>query len=65
MIHGTADTDVPHEKSAYMAIELARHQVPHEFVSVPNAGHGLAGGDKQANTDARAKALAFIRKYLQ
>jgi acetyl esterase/lipase len=65
MIHGTADTDVPHEKSADMAKELERHKVPHEFVSVANAGHGLSGGDKQRNADARAKALAFIRKYLQ
>jgi acetyl esterase/lipase len=65
MIHGTADTDVPHEKSADMAKELERYKVPHEFISVPNAGHGLSGGDKEKNADARARALAFIRKYLQ
>jgi acetyl esterase/lipase len=65
MIHGTADTDVPHDLSANMAKELARHKVAHEFVSVPGAGHGLSGGDKQLVADANAKALAFVRKHLK
>jgi dipeptidyl aminopeptidase/acylaminoacyl peptidase len=65
MVHGTTDTDVPHHLSADMARELARHKVPHEFVSVPGAGHGLAGGDKQLVADARGKAIVFIRMHLQ
>lgn len=64
MIHGTTDTDVPHDKSADMVKELAKHKVAHEFISVPDAGHGLSGGDKKQVEDARAKALAFIRKHL-
>ena len=43
LIHGTKDTDVPHEQSVVMDRELARHGVPHEFISVPGAGHGLGG----------------------
>jgi acetyl esterase/lipase len=64
MIHGTVDTDVPHDQSAAMAKELARRNRPHELITVPGAGHGLAGGDKQLVADAHARALAFIRKYL-
>ncbi len=65
LVHGTEDTDVPHSLSADMARELERHRVPHEFVSVPGAGHGLPGGDPKLVADAHARALAFIRKHLR
>jgi acetyl esterase/lipase len=64
MIHGTKDTDVPYELSADMAKELAKHKVAHELVTVPDAGHGLAGGDKKLVAEAHAKAAAFIREQL-
>jgi acetyl esterase/lipase len=64
LIHGTEDTDVPYELSAAMAKELARLKVTHELITVRGAGHGLAGGDKDAVEDANERALAFIRKYL-
>jgi acetyl esterase/lipase len=64
MIHGTKDTDVPYELSANMANELAKHKVAHELVTVQDAGHGLAGGDKKLVTEAHEKAAAFIRKQL-
>jgi acetyl esterase/lipase len=65
LVHGTDDTDVPYELSAAMAKELARHNVPHELVTVPGAGHGLAGGDKKLVDAANAKARAFIRDHLK
>lgn len=65
MVHGTKDTDVPYELSANMAKELAKHKVPHELVTVPDAGHGLAGGDKQLVQAAHEKAAAFIRMQLK
>jgi pimeloyl-ACP methyl ester carboxylesterase len=65
LLHGTEDTDVPYEQSAAMAKELARHQVPHELATVPGAGHGLAGGDKERVQQARRKALAFLRDHLR
>jgi acetyl esterase/lipase len=65
MIHGTEDTDVPYDQSAAMAKELSRRGRPHELVTVPGAGHGLAEGDKQLVADAHAKAAAFIRKHLK
>jgi acetyl esterase/lipase len=65
LVHGTEDTDVPYQLSADMAKELARHKVPHELVTVPGAGHGLAGGDKKLVADAHAKALGFIRAHMK
>jgi acetyl esterase/lipase len=65
MIHGTVDTDVPYEESALMARELTRRKLPHELITVPNAGHGLSGGDKKLVAEAHERALEFIRKHLQ
>ena len=65
MVHGTVDTDVPYEKSAEMEAELAKHKVTYELVTVPNAGHGLSGGDTALNAAAHAKAIRFIRKYVK
>jgi len=65
MLHGSADTDVPYEKSAAMARQLARHGVPHELITVPGAGHGLSGGDKKLVADSHARALAFVKQHLK
>jgi acetyl esterase/lipase len=65
MIHGTDDTDVPYEESAAMARELARQGVEHELITVPGAGHGLAGGDKELIAKANARALDFVRRHLE
>jgi len=65
LIHGTEDTDVPYDLSAAMAKEFERHQVPHQLVTVPGAGHGLSGGDKKLVADAYARAKAFIREKLK
>jgi acetyl esterase/lipase len=64
LIHGQADTDVPHEQSEMMARELARHKVVHRFVSLPNAEHGLDGGDKAQIDAAYAEAFRFLRDKL-
>ncbi|MBC8354637.1 MAG: alpha/beta hydrolase [Planctomycetes bacterium] len=65
MIHGTADTDVPYEQSVLMAAEFKRHQVPHELVSIPDAEHGLGGGDAKLIDEAYAKAFAFLTNHLE
>jgi len=41
LIHGSKDTDVPHEQSADMDRELTKHRVDHELITVREAGHGL------------------------
>ena len=65
MIHGMSDTDVPYEKSSFFAKELAKRGLPHELVTVPAAGHGLSGGDKELIAAAHARALEFIREQMQ
>lgn len=65
LIHGTTDDDVPYEQSAAMAKVLAAKKLPHELVTVPGAGHGLAAGEAKLINAAHAKALAFIRKHLK
>lgn len=65
MLHGTADNDVPYEKSAAMAQELTRNNVPNELITIPGAGHGLWGGDKNLTAEAYKRALAFIKKHLE
>ena len=64
MIHGTADTDVPHEQSELMAREFTRQGVRHELISVPAAEHGLAGGDANLVEAAYARAFAFVDRAL-
>ena len=63
LIHGTKDTDVPHEQSVVMDRELSRHGVPHEFISVPGAGHGLGGVDKTLMSGIYERVMTFLRRY--
>jgi acetyl esterase/lipase len=64
LVHGTNDTDVPHEQSVLMDHELARHGVPHELISVPGAGHGLSGLDAARVAAIHQQALDFIKRHL-
>jgi acetyl esterase/lipase len=63
LIHGTNDTDVPHEQSALMDQELARHRVPHEFVSITGAGHGLSGASKSDVDLVHQRVMRFLRSH--
>jgi acetyl esterase/lipase len=63
LIHGTADTDVPYEQSVLMQRQFQKFDVPHELVTVPDAGHGLAGGDAKRIDAAYAKVLPFVERY--
>jgi acetyl esterase/lipase len=65
MIHGTNDTDVPHEQSAMMAEQFKKHAVPHLFLSIPGGEHGLGGGDPKQIDAAYAKAFAFVDEHLK
>jgi len=65
LIHGTVDTDVPFDLSAAMAKEFERNQVYFDFIRVPDAGHGLSGGDKRIVYDAHNRARVFIQQKLK
>ena len=41
LIHGTADTDVPYERSADMAHALSSSGVPNRLITIPNGIHGF------------------------
>ena len=60
LIHGTADTDVPHEQSVMMAAEMKRRGVRHELVSVAGAEHGLAGGEAKIVEAAYIRGFTFV-----
>ena len=64
MVHGTADTDVPFYESENMAIELQKHGIRHELLTIPNGGHGLGGGKPRLIEWAHAKTFDFIREQL-
>jgi acetyl esterase/lipase len=63
LIHGTKDTDVPHEQSVLMDAALARQGVPHEFISVAGGGHGLGNIDRATVARIYRKAIAFVGRY--
>jgi acetyl esterase/lipase len=63
LIHGTKDTDVPHEQSVDMNAALARAGVTHEFISVANGGHGLGNIERATVAGIHRKAIAFVGHY--
>jgi acetyl esterase/lipase len=63
MIHGTEDTDVPHEESVMMASELKRNGVKHKLISVVGGEHGLGGGERKKINAAYDASLEFIAKH--
>jgi acetyl esterase/lipase len=65
MIHGTDDTDVPHEQSVMMAEQFKRHQVPHILISIDGGEHGFGGGDPKQIDEAYSKAFEFVDERLQ
>jgi acetyl esterase/lipase len=64
LIHGTRDTDVPYEQSVEMDKELTRAGVEHRLILVPNAGHGLPGGDPKDVAAAYQTALDFVKRHV-
>jgi len=64
LIHGTRDTDVPFEQSVQMDKELARVGAEHQLILVPNAGHGLPGGDPKKIAAAYETARDFVNRHL-
>jgi len=65
LIHGTRDTDVPYEQSVEMDQALTRAGVPHRLILVPNAGHGLPGGDPRQVAEAYDAAVSFVDHHVK
>jgi acetyl esterase/lipase len=65
LLHGNSDTDVPFEQSALMVKELERHGVQHEFIAMPNRGHGFDGAMWDPEIAATFdRVLTFLKKQL-
>ena len=65
LIHGTRDTDVPYEQSVEMDKELTRVGVEHRMILVPNAGHGLPGGDPRQVADRLRSGPEFVDRHVK
>jgi len=62
LIHGTNDTDVPHEQSVLMDRELTRQKVDHELVLVPGGSHGLGNIGRDEVARLYERAVAFLKR---
>jgi acetyl esterase/lipase len=65
MIHGTADTDVPHDQSVQMVERFKQHNIPHQLISIANGEHGLGGGNRDEIAAAYRQAREFIIRALE
>ncbi len=65
LIHGTNDTDVPYEQSVLMDKEFTRSGVEHEFITVPNAGHGIGDGDPKLVAAAYGAVVPFVERFIK
>ncbi len=65
LIHGTEDTDVPHEQSEMMVHEFKKYGVPFEFASVKGGEHGLRGATKEDIAAANARMVPFILRWMK
>lgn len=65
MIHGTADTDVPHEQSVMMAGEFRKHGVEYQLLSLRDGEHGLQGADPAEIAMAYQQMFAFVKNHLE
>ena len=63
LIHGTKDTDVPYEQSVIMSDAFKQHGVIHELITIPDAEHGLLGGDAAKIAGAYQSAIDFIQQH--
>jgi acetyl esterase/lipase len=63
LIHGTKDSDVPHDQSVQMDRELTRQGVEHEFISVDGGGHGLGNIDRAKVEAIYRQAVAFLGRH--
>jgi dipeptidyl aminopeptidase/acylaminoacyl peptidase len=63
LIHGTKDTDVPYELSAQMDKELTAKGVAHEFVTIPEGGHGFGKDQAEIASRTYQQVIEFLKKY--
>ena len=65
LVHGTDDSDVPHDESARLAARLAELGVERRFISLPGVGHGFAGAAPEDALAAEDSVASFLRAHTQ
>jgi acetyl esterase/lipase len=65
LVHGEADTDLPHAESARLAARLAEELVEHRFISLAGVGHGFAGARPEEAEAAEIEVADFLRTQLR
>lgn len=63
LIHGTKDTDVPYHLSVAMDQELTAKGVKHEFITIPDGGHGFSRNDTAVAAKTYEQMVQFLRQY--
>ncbi len=63
LVHGTKDTDVPYELSVMMDKELTTKGVKHEFITIPDGGHGFGRNDAAIAAKTYEQMVRFLKQY--
>ena len=63
LIHGTKDTDVPYELSVMMDKELTARGVTHEFITLPEGGHGFGRSDTAVAAKTYEQVVQFLKRF--
>jgi acetyl esterase/lipase len=63
LIHGTKDTDVPYQLSEQMEKELAARGVEHQFITIPDGGHGFDQRNQDLAVRTYQKVVEFLQKH--
>lgn len=63
LIHGTKDTDVPYHLSVMMDQELTGKGVTHEFITIPDGGHGFGRNEAASAATTYQQVVQFLRRY--
>jgi dipeptidyl aminopeptidase/acylaminoacyl peptidase len=64
LVHGTADIDVPYEKSVEMAAALKTLGRPYRLITLEKGRHGGRGGDPKQVIQAMQDTMEFIGTQL-
>ena len=54
---------MPYEQSVMMDKELAAKGVPHEFITIPDGGHGFGRNDDALATRTYEQMLQFLKRF--